>query len=133
MNQLPPKYAEPMRAFVEGRQPSDAWPRWLAPNARGLARLLARDQMRRLREEPATFLPRLLADCGIPCEPPPFAKEGRSRPDEWALAICEDVSSLQALYQFLSERRWKDLCEDGGVVSLTRVGFGRAGHWASSA
>jgi hypothetical protein len=97
MSQLPPKYAEPMRAFVEGRQPWDAWPRWLAPNARGLARLLARDQMRRLRVEPATFLPCLLADCGILCEPPAPAKEGRSRPDEWALAICEDVTSLRAL------------------------------------
>src|SRR4051812_36573810 len=33
-------------------------------------------------------------------------------------------------YQLLSERRRKDLCEDGGVVSLTRVGFGRAGTLA---
>jgi hypothetical protein len=30
-------------------------------------------------------------------------------------------------YQLLSERRRKDLCEEGGVVSLTRVGFGREG------
>jgi hypothetical protein len=29
-------------------------------------------------------------------------------------------------YQLLSERRRKDLCEDGRVVSLTRVGFGRS-------
>jgi hypothetical protein len=98
MNQLPPEYAEPMKAFVEARKPWSDWPRWLSLNAHRLARLLPRDHMRRLREEPATFLPGLLAAHGVACEPPtPSGEEGRSRPDEWALAICEDVSSLRVL------------------------------------
>jgi hypothetical protein len=33
-------------------------------------------------------------------------------------------------YRLLSERRQKDPCEDGGVVSLSRVGFGWAGTLA---
>src|SRR5262245_10453053 len=79
MSQLPPEYAEPMRAFVEGRQPWPAWPRWLAVNARGLARLLPRDHMRRLRDEPAAFLPLLLAQHGFayhPAMPPAEAGNG---------------------------------------------------------
>jgi hypothetical protein len=87
-----------MKAFVEGRQPWCGWTRWLALNAHALARLMPRDHMRRLREEPVAFLPLLLAECGVACDPPtPRPEAGRSQPEEWALAICEDVSSLQTL------------------------------------
>lgn len=98
MSPLPPAYAESLKAFVEGRQPWSAWPRWLALNAHQLARLLPRDHMRRLREEPVAFVPLLLAECGVTsCPSPSPATGGRDQPAEWALAICEDVMSLQTL------------------------------------
>lgn len=93
MNPLPPEDTEYLLALAEGRESWDGWPRWLAINARRLAGLHPHDQMRLLRNEPAAFIPLLLAECGVPCRPP----ANRGRVDEWVLAVCEDPSSLVML------------------------------------
>jgi hypothetical protein len=93
MNQLSPEDTEYLLALAEGRGSWDRWSLWLAINARRLASLLPRDHMRRLRDEPAVFIPVLLAECGVPCRPPAIG----GRLDEWVVAICEVPSSLSAL------------------------------------
>ena len=95
MTQLPTPVIDSMKAFVEGQKSWSAWPLWYSVNARQLSRLLPRDLMRRLRENPSEVLPELLAERGVDCARPAAPSSERlHRPDEWVLYVCEDVHCL---------------------------------------
>ena len=61
MTELPSDYRDYFVALAEGRIPWSNWPRWFALHARNLARLLGREQLARVKQDPQKAIPQLLS------------------------------------------------------------------------